>query len=224
MDAETIKKLRDTAKAEVLWALRRWQESMTAEEMCATIFDAPGLSSLIDALDTQSSRTEAMRQRKDEAYRERNKVVRLIASLFPSGIKKTDIPGWDEEWHWCVYIDLPTGQVSWHIHISEFDQFADLPPYQGEWDGHDTPTKYARVAALSTPNPGDADGWSGTDNAAPGTEKYALQRALEFIEGLTADPLLMGDDIEMTLDDVQSHARIELDSIIRQRRAALEGR
>ncbi len=77
---------------------------------------------------------------------------------------------------------------------------------------------------LSTPNPGDADGWSGTDNAAPGTEKYALQRALDFIKGLTADPLLMGDDIEMTLDDVQSHARIELDSIIRQRRAALEGR
>lgn len=41
----------------------------------------------------------------------------------------------------------------------------------------------------------------------------ALQRALDFIESLTADPLLLADDIEMSLSDVQSHARIELASI-----------
>ncbi|WP_426235771.1 hypothetical protein [Pararhizobium sp. DWP1-1-3] len=42
----------------------------------------------------------------------------------------------------------------------------------------------------------------------------ALEKAIDFIESLTREPLLMGlDDIEMTLDDVQSHARIELASI-----------
>jgi hypothetical protein len=33
-----------------------------------------------------------------------------------------------------IYIDLPTGQVSWHM-----PQFADA------WDGHDTDEKYRRV-------------------------------------------------------------------------------
>lgn len=38
---------------------------------------------------------------------------------------------------WPVaYIELPTGQVSWH-----------LPQHQLAWDGHDTPTKYARCRA-----------------------------------------------------------------------------
>lgn len=46
------------------------------------------------------------------------------------------------------------------------------------------------------------------------TEKLALEKAIDFIESLTRDPLIMGvDDIEMTLDDVQAHARIELASI-----------
>jgi len=90
-----------------------------------------------------------MERRKDAAYEERNKVVAALAKLFPSGICKTDIPGWSDDWHGCVRIDLPTGQVSWHYHDSQAHLFADLPPYQGEWDGHDTQEKYRRLAALS---------------------------------------------------------------------------
>lgn len=33
-----------------------------------------------------------------------------------------------------VYIELPTGQVSWH-----------MPAYGGEYDGHTTPEKYQRI-------------------------------------------------------------------------------
>ena len=89
-----------------------------------------------------------MRKRKDGAYEERNRVVAALARLFPSGVTKTNIPGWDEEWHGCVYIDLPTGQVSWHFHDTQTYLFDGLPPYQGEWDGHDTPEKYRRVQAV----------------------------------------------------------------------------
>ena len=39
----------------------------------------------------------------------------------------------DADWP-VVYIELPTGQVSWH-----------MLAHQREWDGHDTPEKYARV-------------------------------------------------------------------------------
>lgn len=38
-------------------------------------------------------------------------------------------PGWP-----VVYIELPTGQVSWH-----------MPEHQTAWDGHDTDEKYRRV-------------------------------------------------------------------------------
>ena len=84
----------------------------------------------------------------DAVYEERNKVVAALAKCFPSGTAKTAIEGWDPEWHGCVYIDLPSGQVSWHFHERQAYLFDDLGPYQGQWDGHDTPEKYRRLAAL----------------------------------------------------------------------------
>lgn len=94
-----------------------------------------------------------MEARKDAAYYERNQVVAALAKCFPSGVAKTAIEGWSEDWHGCVYIDLPTGQVSWHFHDSQAHLFASLPPYAGKWDGHDTPEKYRRVAALPVAAP-----------------------------------------------------------------------
>jgi hypothetical protein len=91
---------------------------------------------------------EDMRKRKDAAYEERNKVVAALARLFPSGVAKTAIEGWSEDWHGCVYIDLPTRQVSWHFHDSQAHLFDGLPQYAGAWDGHDTDEKYRRLAAL----------------------------------------------------------------------------
>ncbi len=95
------------------------------------------------------SEIEGLRNQKDQAYKERNILVRLLASLYSSGIKKTAIEGWDEEWHNCVYIDFPNGQASWHYHDSEAALFANLPPYHGEYDGHTTEEKYERILALA---------------------------------------------------------------------------
>ena len=39
----------------------------------------------------------------------------------------------EPEWP-VVYIDLPTGQVSWH-----------MPQHTSQWDGHDTEEKYRRI-------------------------------------------------------------------------------
>ena len=88
-----------------------------------------------------------LRSAKDQAYLERNHLVALLASLFPSGLKQTDIPGWDAEWHGAVYIDFPWGQASWHYHDSQAHLFKHLPPYLGEWDGHTTDQKYAAILA-----------------------------------------------------------------------------
>lgn len=86
---------------------------------------------------------------KDEAYFERNRLVAFLSRLYPSGIARTDIPGWDPEWHGCVYIDTPAGQMSWHYHDRDAWLFEDLPPASVEWDGHSTDEKYERLWRLT---------------------------------------------------------------------------
>ena len=79
----------------------------------------------------------------DEAYLDRNLVVQVLARLsrelgYKVGIKD------DSKWP-ILYIDLPTGQVSWHIPKKEL--IGDWPIYQGKWDGHDLETKRNRLKA-----------------------------------------------------------------------------
>ena len=89
---------------------------------------------------------------KDQAYLERNHLVAAVARLYPSGIRETDIPGWSEDWHGCVYIDLPSGQISYHYHNSHAYLFAALPPFEGEWDGHDKDIVHERLVRISKPD------------------------------------------------------------------------
>lgn len=106
------------------------------------------LANLIAENTALKAELEAMRARKDAAYTERNQVVAALSKCFPAGVAKTAIDGWSDDWHGCVYVDLPTGQVSWHFHDSQAHLFAHLPPYAGAWDGHDTAEKYRRLAEL----------------------------------------------------------------------------
>lgn len=99
-----------------------------------------------------AAQLDEVREQKDGAYLERNRCVALIARMalalgLKAGVAKTAIEGWSEDWHGCVYIDLPEGQASWHYHDSQAFLFDGLPTYAGAWDGHSTPEKYERVAA-----------------------------------------------------------------------------
>jgi hypothetical protein len=76
-----------------------------------------------------------------EAYYDRNLVVQALAKLAMDqglnvGIRQ------DKEWL-ILYIDLPTGQVSWHIPASEL--IGEFPEYNGKWDGHDLDQKRDRI-------------------------------------------------------------------------------
>ncbi|MDT8998376.1 hypothetical protein RQP53_03690 [Paucibacter sp. APW11] len=108
--------------------------------------DAIAAHAAVDALLFEFQAQEA---RTDAAYKERNQVVAALARCFPSGIAQTPIEGWAPEWCNCVYIDLPTGQASWHFHTREAHLFAGLPNYPGQWDGHTTEEKYERLARLT---------------------------------------------------------------------------
>lgn len=101
-----------------------------------------------DVAKTLAGELAEMIARKDAAYLERNRVVAALANIFPSGVKRTAIECWSDDWHSCVLIDLPTGQASWHYHDSQHHLFEHLPPYAGDWDGHTTEEKYERLARI----------------------------------------------------------------------------
>ena len=84
----------------------------------------------------------------DDVYTERNRLVAALAKVFPSGIARPPIEGWDPEWLNVCYIDLPTGQASWHYHDRDAFLFEGLPAYEGSYDGHTTPEKYNRLFDL----------------------------------------------------------------------------
>ena len=77
----------------------------------------------------------------DEAHYDRNLCVQAMLKMaqklgFNTGLKE------DPEWP-ILYIDLPTGQVSWHIPKQEI--LTDVPEYNGKWDGHNLQEKRRRV-------------------------------------------------------------------------------
>lgn len=92
-------------------------------------------------------------RQKDMAYSERDKCLVLIARMAQElGLNvgmglHVDKPGedWDADWRNILFIDLPSGQVSWHIHQNEAQWFYFVGTYNGEWDGHTTDEKYRRV-------------------------------------------------------------------------------
>lgn len=111
---------------------------------CGLCFDAPPdevvklMNGLIDLNDA-----------KNNAYRERNQLVKFLSKCFPSSIERHEGADWEDDWRNVVFIDLPTGQASWHIHDSELQNFAHLPRNRGrKWDGHDTVLKYDRLDDL----------------------------------------------------------------------------
>lgn len=75
----------------------------------------------------------------DQDYPARYPLVLLAMSLaiqvgYPVGIRiDPDAPEWP-----VIYIELPTGQVSWH-----------MPQHESDWDGHTTEDKYQRIAAFT---------------------------------------------------------------------------
>lgn len=146
---------------------------------------------------------EDLHSRKDEAYLERNQCVALIARMaialgYRAGTARTAIDGWSNDWHGCVYIDLPAGQVSWHYHDSQTHLFEWLPPYRGNWDGHDTPEKYRRVL-------------SRTPNTRAEQLEAAIRDAIGCVEGWGA------------YADEYFQKKWDLEGDIKRLRAALEG-
>ena len=77
----------------------------------------------------------------DEAYLDRNLCVQAMVKMakklgYSAGIKE------DSKWP-VLYMDFPTGQISWHIPKNEI--VCHFPKYQGKWDGHSVEEKRKRI-------------------------------------------------------------------------------
>lgn len=91
-----------------------------------------------------------IKKQKEGAYWERNRLVALLSALFPARLQRHPTnEEWEDDWRWVVFVDLPEGQASWHIHDSELMMFSHLTKVRPEdailWDGHTTEEKYERV-------------------------------------------------------------------------------
>ncbi len=81
---------------------------------------------------------------KHAAYLDRNLAVMALAKLakqqgYTVGIKQDPQ---EPEWP-VIMIDLPSGQVGWHIPVAELR--GNWPNYMGEWDKHTLQQKQQRI-------------------------------------------------------------------------------
>ena len=88
-----------------------------------------------------------------EAYLDRNLCVQVMARMaqklgYNVGVKENG------DWP-ILYINLPTGQVSWHI--SKTDITGKFPEYHKEWDGHDVECKRKRLVEFIKNEEGEND-------------------------------------------------------------------
>lgn len=79
----------------------------------------------------------------DVVYRERHHVIAHLAAIYPAVMvlnADQDEPDWP-----VLFLELPTGQVSWHIAPADMDLFRHVPIGTTQWDGHDVAEKYRRL-------------------------------------------------------------------------------
>jgi len=93
-----------------------------------------------------------LREQKNTAYAERQKMVLALTYVFPSHMKRhpDSDTTWENDWRNIVCIHGPAGQMTWHIHDSEAVMFGHLniapdPFADCEYDGHTTDEKYGRL-------------------------------------------------------------------------------
>ena len=97
------------------------------------------------ALESTRGEIRRIAKERDGAYRERAQMAVALARLFPSWV---DIDLGESDWL-VLYVQLPTGQVSWHFSPSDRDLLDGITVGGETWDGHTTEEKYARLAQLS---------------------------------------------------------------------------
>ncbi len=94
---------------------------------------------------------QELRALKNQAFDERNQLVALLSKMYPSHLAVDTSGTYSLED--VVYIQLPTGQVSWHITKNQLPLFEHLHTAEHPWDGHSHKEKWERVRSVSGNKP-----------------------------------------------------------------------
>lgn len=80
--------------------------------------------------------TEVDQFKSTDPYYDRNQLVIAFMLLCNKLGYNVGIKEYDSEWP-IIFIDLPTGQISYHVPKEFVDEFSiEIPEYNYEWDGH----------------------------------------------------------------------------------------
>lgn len=92
----------------------------------------------------------ALRNSMNGAYKERNHLVAYLSRQYPShlALHPAEDTAWEKDWRFIVFVNAPSGQMSWHIHNSDLPMFQHLTIADNVWDGHTREEKYERLAKL----------------------------------------------------------------------------
>lgn len=146
---DTLERLLKELKRVRLELLRILKPAEDALGQCGVPLEIPIAGGVSYA---PADRVRYLAAQKDGAYAERNQVLALLARMAVAlrwrvgvGQHPEADTTWEKDWRTILFVELPTGQCSWHFHDSEAHLLAGLPAYEGAWDGHTTPEKYDRV-------------------------------------------------------------------------------
>lgn len=106
---------------------------------------------LVDEIVALTKQNDELTKQKDAAYAERNRLVAVLTKLFPAYLGKhpEEDKEWEDDWRNIVFLNIPSGQCTWHVHDSEMWMFKHLEFVEtAKWDGHTTAEKYERLARL----------------------------------------------------------------------------
>jgi hypothetical protein len=89
----------------------------------------------------------------ESPYRERARLIALLAALYQSEIAYSDP---DEPDYPVIIIETPSGQLSWHLAEQDLELFPHVVKHERgcegvelRWDGHSTEQKYLRLSSLT---------------------------------------------------------------------------
>jgi hypothetical protein len=110
----------------------------------------PDHTRIAQTLLDQQGQINDLTTERDGAYRERARLIALLAAMTPKAVitpaEDTDEPGWQ-----IIYLLIGGRQASWHIAPRDADLFEHVKHVNSMdpltiWDGHTTEEKYARIA------------------------------------------------------------------------------
>jgi hypothetical protein len=103
---------------------------------------------LIGTISALKAENAELRKQKDTAYAFRQRLAAILATGFPSVKFKTTDTDFGK-WSTCLYIQLPTGQISFHYHDDDAEWLDGIATAeQNPWDGSSAETHLERLERL----------------------------------------------------------------------------